>query len=234
MVVSNRNRISTGLKGLDKLIDGGFKQGSINLVTGNPGSGKTTMSMQFLMEGLKIGESVIYITFEGNKQKIYDDFIDFGWELERYERMGLLKFLEYTPEQIRRVVVEGGGTLEILVSQLNAKRIVIDSITSFLGLFKSEIDRREASLSLFDMIDKWSCTALLTSQATQVSSDELEAEIEFEVDSILVLHHMKKQGKRERALEVIKMRGTKIPEKTMKMTIDKKGIVIDANKVVST
>ena len=226
-------RVSTGILNLNKLIDGGFKNGSINLIAGNAGTGKTTMAMQFLVDGLNKGESGIYITFEENKKKLFQDFSDFGWELERYERNGLLKFLEYTPEQVRRITAEGGGTLDVLVSQMNAKRIVVDSISSFSMLFTNSISKRESSLALFDLFTKWGCTSVLTSQATKVNADEIEAELEFEVDSITVLHHFKKKGKRERALEILKMRGTKIPEKTMEMRIEKKGITINPNKIIS-
>ena len=227
------DRIRTGIAGLDKVVNGGFKQGSVNLVSGNAGSGKTTFAMQFLVEGLKAGESGIYITFEEKKSKLYSDFLEFGWNLEQYESMGLLKFLEYTPEQIKRAIAEGGGTMDALVSQMNTKRIVIDSITSFLMLFRSGLAKKESSLALFDLINKWGCTAVLTSEAVQMSPDDLAAQIDFEVDSVVILHHFKKKGVRERALEVLKMRGTKIPEKTMKMTLDKKGISVDPTKVVS-
>ncbi len=229
----NIERVSTGIPSLDKLIGGGFKKGSINLVAGNAGTGKTTMAMQFLVDGLNKGEAGVYITFEEDKTKLYQDFSEFGWELERFERTGLLKFLEYTPEQVRRITAEGGGTLDVLVSQMNVKRIVVDSISSFSMLFTNKLSKRESSLALFDLFTKWGCTSVLTSQATKVDADEIEAELEFEADGIIVLHHFKKKGKRERALEVLKLRGTKIPEKTMEMTIESKGININPNKVVS-
>ncbi|MBT4732160.1 circadian clock protein KaiC, partial [Candidatus Woesearchaeota archaeon] len=82
-------RVGTGISKIDKLISGGFKKNSVNLVVGNAGSGKTTLAMQYLVDGLKKGEAGIYITFDENKEKLYDDFAEFGWELERFERMGL-------------------------------------------------------------------------------------------------------------------------------------------------
>jgi len=226
-------RIGTGLPNLDKIIEGGFKIGSVNLVAGNAGAGKTTLAMQFIVQGLKNGEAGIFITLEENKDKLFSDFSAFGWNLEEYERSGQLRILQYTPEQIKRQVAEGGGTLDVLVGQMNAKRIVIDSVTSFSMLFINKLARREASLGLFDLFSRWGCTAVLTSEATKVSADEIEAEMEFEVDGIIVLHHFKKKGTRERGLEVLKMRGTKTPEKTMKMDITEKGVIVDPNKVVS-
>ncbi|MBT3865902.1 AAA family ATPase [Candidatus Woesearchaeota archaeon] len=222
-------RVSTGVPNLDKLIGGGFKQGSVNIVAGKPGSGKSIFAMQFLVDGLKRGEGCIYISFEERKKKVFEDFREFGWDLEQYERTGLLKFLENTPEQIRRVVADGGGTLEVIATQIGAKRVVIDSISSFSMLFQNDSNKRGASLALFEIISKWGCTTLLTSNA----ENEDGIDLDFEVDGVIFLHHQMIKNSRERSLEVIKMRGTDIPNKIMKMDLDKKGITINPSKAVS-
>ncbi len=221
-------RVSTGIPNLDKLIDGGLREGSINLVAGETGSGKSVFAMQFLLEGLKKGEACIFISFEEKKKKIFEDFASFGWDLERYERTGMLKFLENSPEQIRRTVADGGGNLEVIATQMGVKRIVIDSMSSFAMLFHEESNKRGASLALFEMMSKWGCTSLLTSSITNGNID-----FDFQVDGIIQLHHVRNKGSHERAIEVVKMRGTQIPEKIMKMVIDKKGITIDPSKIVS-
>lgn len=226
------DRIPTGIPGLDKLIDGGFKAGSINLVCGGAGSGKTTFAVQFLIEGIKRGEAGIYITFEEKKAKLYDDVLEFGWDLERYEKMGLFKFLEYTPEQIKRVLVEGGGTIDAIITQMRVKRLVIDSITSFAMLFQDELTQKESSLALFELINRWGCTAVLTAQAVQLSPTDMTSELQFEVDSIIILYHFMRSGARSRALEVLKMRGTKTPEKMLKLNIDKDGLSVNTNQVI--
>jgi len=228
------DRIPSGIHGLDPLVEGGFKPGSVNLVCGGAGSGKTTFAVQFLIEGIARGEAGIYMTFEEKKEKLYDDMLTFGWDLAKFERAGLFKFLEYTPEQIKRVLVEGGGTIDAIITQLKAKRLVIDSITSFALLFQDELTQKESSLALFELINRWGCSAVLTSQAIQLSPDDLTAQLQFEVDSIIILYHFKKKGIRTRAIEILKMRGTKTPEKTMKLIIDKRGLTIDPAEVVTT
>ena len=233
MSSSRFQRISSGVSGLDKLVEGGFKTGSINLICGGAGSGKTTFAIQFLMEGLRKGEAGIYITFEERKEKLYDDMNEFGWDLEKYERLGLFRFLEYTPEQIKRVLVEGGGTIDAIITQLRAKRMAIDSITSFTLLFRDELTQKESSLALFELINRWGCTALLTSQAVQLSPEELTAQLQFEVDSIILFYHFKKKGVRGRAVEVLKMRGTKTPEKTVRLEINaNQGVAVFPNEIV--
>ena len=226
-------RIPSGIPGFDKIVEGGLKKGSINLVCGGAGSGKTTFAVQFLMEGIKGGEPGIYITFEERKEKLYDDILEFGWDLQKYEEMGLFKFLVYAPEQIKRVLVEGGGTIDAIITQMRAKRLVIDSITSFALLFQDELTQKESSLALFELINRWGCTAILTSQAVQLSPEDLTAQLQFEVDSIIILYHFKSKGVRSRAIEVLKMRGTRTPEKTIKLEIGKGGITIDPSVIVT-
>lgn len=227
------DRIPSGIAGLDKLVEGGFKAGSINLICGGAGAGKTTFAMQFLLEGLKSGEAGIYITFEEKREKLYDDMLEFGWDMSQYEKAGIFKFLEYTPEQIKHVLVEGGGTIDALITQMHVKRLVIDSITSFSLLFQDELTKKESSLALFELINRWGCTAVLTSEAAQIGSDDMTGTLQFEVDSIILLYHFKKEGVRTRAIEILKMRGTKTPEKVMRLTIEKGGIMVNPAQVVA-
>ncbi len=221
------DRLTSGIPGLDRLIQGGFKKNSINLVAGEPGAGKTIFGIQFLVEGCKLGEPGIYITFEEKKEKLYEDMASFGIDLLKHEKKGLFHFLEYTPEQVKRLLVEGGGEVEALVEKIKAKRMVIDSITSLYLLYEDELTKKEAALSLFDLINKWNCTAILTSQAKASDNQALlEAGLEFEVDSIILLYHAKQKGERIRAIEILKMRATKIPSKTFGIDIKEKGLVV--------
>lgn len=226
-------RISTGIPGLDSLIDHGFKDGSSNLVAGNAGSGKTIFAIQFLLEGIRKGEPGIYVTFEERKEKTYEDMLSFGWDLQKHEDEGNFVFLEYTPEQVKKILVEGGGQIENIIERIKAKRIAIDSITSFSLLYEDELTKKEAALSLFDLINKWGCTAVMTSQQEREGAPgaEISAALEFEVDSIIILYHSKMDGYRRRAMEILKMRGTKIPEKTYQLVIDSKGLKIGSGHI---
>jgi len=222
----SQERISSGVPGLDPLIQNGFKQGSINLVEGGPGSGKTIFATQFLMEGLKKGEPVAYITFEVIKEKFFENMLLFGWDLEKYEKSGLFTFLAYSPEQIKKVLLEGGGTLDTLVHQKGIKRIAFDSITSFALLYATELAKKEAALTLFNVINSWDCTAILTAQDEGGADRKkiVSTTLDFEVDGILLLYHMRKGNIRKRGLEILKMRGTKTPNKVFALELTKKGM----------
>ena len=227
------NRISSSIKKLDPLIGGGFKRESIILVAGGTGCGKSILATQFLIDGIKnYNESGIYITFEERKKKVYESMLEFGWDLDKYEKEGKFVFLEYTPEQVKKILTEGGGIVENILEKMGAKRIVIDSITSFALLYEDELTKKEASLALFELIESWGCTALLTSQDISPEEETIVAATEFEVDGIILLYHLKRKGVRTRALEVLKMRGTKIPEKTFELEITAKGIDINPKKVM--
>ncbi len=226
-------KVQTFIPGFDELIKGGFKRNSVNLIAGNAGTGKTIFAAQFLINGaIKKKEPGIYITFEEKKDKFYQDMACLGYDLQKLEDEGLFVYLEYTPEQVRNVLIEGGGVIDSIIEKIKAKRLVIDSITSFSLLYEDELSKKEAALSLFELINKWGCTALLTSQNEMEREDYVKVSLEFEVDSVILLYHMRVKGERIRAIEIMKMRRTQHSEKTFEITIDGKGMKINKNKVL--
>src|SRR3989344_8978614 len=144
---NNQERVATGIKHFDSLIDGGFAKNSTNLIVGSSGSGKTIFAVEFLIEGMKNGENCLYITFEEGKGEFYANMLEFGWDLAKYEKEEKFFFLEYTPEKVKTMLEEGGGSIESIVLTKKIKRIVIDSITSFELLFERELEKRESALS---------------------------------------------------------------------------------------
>jgi circadian clock protein KaiC len=229
-VKSGTDKIPTYISTFDNLCNGGLNKESVNLIVGGAGSGKTIFSIQFLIGGLKNGETCMYITFEEKREELYQNMLEFGFDLEEYEKKGKFIFIEYSPEKVKSVLEEGGGTLESLVYKSKINRLVIDSITSFTLLFESELAKREAALSLFDIIKKWKCSILLTMEK-ELSKEELisgsESAMEFEVDSVILMFFLRvKDGKRQRMIEVLKMRGTKHSEYVYPFLITDKGIEI--------
>ena len=227
-------RVPTHIPGFDKLVDGGFKNGSINLIIGGAGSGKTIFSVAYLVNGiLKHKEPGLYITFEEKREELYENMSEFGWDLAKLEKDKMFIFLEYSPERVKRLLVEGGGLIENIITKYKIKRLVIDSITSFVLLYQDELMKKEASLSLFSLLRSWDCTTLLTSEKYIVNMEKVESGgLEFEVDSIILMYHIKEHGIRKRAMEVLKMRGTKHEIKTLKMEINDKGVIVYPNKIV--
>ncbi len=231
-MVYKPKRIPSGIPGLDKLIQDGLVEKSINLIVGDPGAGKTIFAVQFLVEGIKNNEPGLYITFEETRERLYQNMSEFGWDLEKAEQKGLFTFLSYTPEQVKKLLVEGGGIIDNVIARMKIKRLAIDSISSFALMYKDELTKREAALTLFELISKWGCTAILTSQTEEKEDHTISAALEFEVDGIILLYHPKAKGIRKRAIEILKMRGTKIPEKTFEFEITDKGVKINPTKII--
>jgi circadian clock protein KaiC len=222
------NRITSGIEGLDQLIEGGFEEHSVNLIVGTSGVGKTIFALGFLIGGLKKGENSLYVTFEEKKEEFYRNMAEFGWDLEKEEKAGKFTFLEYTPEKVKTMLEEGGGEIESLVRTKKISRIVIDSVTSFALLFDDELMKREAALDLFSIIREWKCTCFLTLQGEPMNSTYRSTSgLEFESDSIIVLYFIMGKKKRERYMEVMKMRGTNHSTELHKVEITKNGVKID-------
>ncbi len=225
-------RVSTGIANLDSLIEGGFKKNSTNLVVGETGSGKTIFGVQFLIEGIKKGEKCIFITFEESKNEFYSNMAKFGFNLKNLEQEGKFFFLEYTPEKVKTMLEEGGGIIETLVLTKNIKRVVIDSMTSFGLLFENDLEKRRSLLALFSMLKKWDCTTILAYEKDVSGNDKVAPNIlEFESDSIVLLHFPRNEKERERYLEILKMRGTRHSSQIHKFSIEKNGIVLEKNPV---
>lgn len=216
-------RVSTGIKNLDKIIGGGFEKGSTNLVTGGSGSGKSIFAIQFLMEGLKCGEKVLYVAFEEEKNNFYANMLKLGWDLEKYEKSKKFFFLSYTPEKLKAMLDEGGGDIEMVVLGKKVQRVAIDSITTFVMLFEREIEVRAQALALFSILKDWECTSLLVYEHNQlISSTQPHGILESEVDSLIFLYFERLNKERERFLEVYKMRGVKHSTNIFKYDIGKK------------
>lgn len=231
----SNERASAGIPNYDKLIEGGFERSSTNLLVGGSGSGKSIFATQFLISGMKKGEACLYVTFEEHKEQFFSNMKRFGWDLKKFEEKGLLTFLEYSPMKVKTMLEEGGGEIERIILGKKVSRIVIDSITSFELLFENELEKREAALSLFRMIRNWNATALLTLEEepswgkARVSPKTLE----FEVDSLTFLYFERRAEKRERFLEVLKMRGTNHSKKIFPFEIGEQGISVKETYITS-
>jgi len=228
---SSISRVSTGVNGMNALIQGGFVKNSINLLIGGSGCGKSIFSIQFLIEGIKNKEKVLYITFEEKKKAFYENIKEVGIDLEKLEKLGYFFFLEYTPEKVKTMLEEGGGAIENIVLTKKISRLVIDSITSFELLFDKEIEQREAVLSLFSLLRKWQVTALLTYEGSPFLEKRSTSRVlDFESDAMILLYLLRGKEERGRFIEILKMRGTDHSLHTHAYTISGSGINVNTQK----
>ena len=223
-------RIPSGIDGLDNIIEGGLRKHTNVLVEGGAGCGKSIFCMQFIVNGIKkYKENGVFISFEEQKEEMFSAMARFGWDLAKLEEEQKFAYLRFNPEQVGKVLSGGGGLIRDVVEKLNAKRLVIDSISAFTFLFKDDLSKREAVLNLFKTIKKWGCTTLVIGQPefAEYDSDKHPFNVlEFECDGVIRLYNMREHNLRTRTVEVFKMRATKHASKTFTLEITDKGVVI--------
>jgi len=204
----------SGIPGLDDLMGGPFEEASTTILTGEPGCGKTTFLCQFLHNGaVQYGDPGVLLSFEEPSPLIFKHMQMFGFDFAALEAQNLFASISYRPHEVKKLVEEGGGLIWDTISSLGAKRLAIDSLTSYAMLFQSAYQAREAELLLFDLLHKWKCTSLLSAEGVGVSGTQGLTGMEYLADGVLVLHHPRYQASRYRAIEVLKMRGRKHSEK---------------------
>lgn len=229
----DKERVSTGISGLDIVMNGGFRRKTVNLVAGGPGAGKTIFGIQFLVDGIENhDETGVYISFEQTEKELLSDMKVFNWNLEDKIKKKKLVILSYTPEQVEKVLKAGGGTVRDIIQSVKARRIVFDSLTAFTLLHENVLAQRKACLALFRTIKKWNCTALLLAEQEENPDLHSPSVEEFEVDGVILIYNVRRRGKRQRALEVFKMRGTKHPVTVFLTVINNKGISIYPKRTI--
>ena len=220
------DRVSSGVKGLDDILGGGFPKGRTILVVGSPGSGKTILAMQFLRAGAIAGERSIYVTFDEKPEQVKQNVSEFGWDLDRLEEEGRILFVDATPfrrtgsivpqpkgslpfQEALPEVTLGGlvDTVKRLAEEEDVTRLAIDPITSISVRYQSPIRRRRAMLMLFDALSSTGATCIVTSELrTAMLSRRFQLE-EFLSQGVVLLRTGLRGGNVVRAVQVEKMRG---------------------------
>src|SRR5512145_3132951 len=155
------DRVKTGISGLDEMLGGGFLRGTANLVEGAPGTGKTTLAMQFIHNGIvQANEPGLIITFEEFPQQYYYDAAAFGWDFLELEKKGLLKIIMTSPEVSRLDVESVGGMIESAVMQMGARRVVVDSVSHFARLTQDPIELRSVEFAFINALKRQGLTSI--------------------------------------------------------------------------
>jgi len=213
-VNDTQERVPTGIPGLDELCEGGFERNSTVLVMGSAGSGKSMLLSQFIYSGATFyNEPGIILSLGEQAEQIRSHCMKFGWDLKSLEEEEKLAVLNYKPQEVRKLSEEGGGLIWDTISEIGARRISIDSLSSYVGLFADVHQAREAQIVLFDMVRKWKCTTLFSAESAE-GNIHTGLGMEYLADAVLALSHPKRENTRYRSLEILKMRGTNHSNKT--------------------
>ncbi|MCJ7450733.1 MAG: hypothetical protein MUP58_03255 [Candidatus Nanohaloarchaeota archaeon QJJ-9] len=217
-------RVSTGIKGVDKLVEGGFPESSITLVSGGAGCGKTIFCNQFLWEGLQNGEKVRFISLEEPVDDILADAKVFGWQFEDYEDSGQFKMEYIKPASGSHGFID---KISELASEGDVDRLVIDSVSVMLGAFGgTQAKKRDNLYDLVRNIKRAGPTTILTSEIPEDDETKLSRfkVAEFVADGVVVLYYTGVGEGTFRNFEVRKMRRTDHTPGTHPFEINDQGI----------
>jgi KaiC/GvpD/RAD55 family RecA-like ATPase len=234
------NRIKTGIKGFDELIEGGLPEGRSFLISGGTGTGKTIFATQFLVNGALMDEPGIYLTLDERPELIREDMLRFGINLRQLEDSGKIQIIDGTiakvgiPSDEEFSLPATGFDLDKLllelmraIKKIRAKRVVIDSIPA-LGLnFQSEHEVRKAVLKVVYLLSRAGVTTMMTTEISEDSKQFGKYGVEeFVSDGVILLHYMGIGTQSNRTLHIRKMRATKHSEDLHPLQITQNGIEI--------
>lgn len=227
---------STGVDGLNSMLGGGFPEGKIMIVFGGPGSGKTIMSTQFLVEGLKQGEAGVYISMEEPIKNIKENSKSFGWDLDAFEDEGLLRTLDLSQVPRDEKYVEpinfdrNNPKLSLqsdmisAVKTVGAKRLVLDPLTSILIHESRAGKKRDLITRIFSTIRSLGVTALITSEGMPSPGDFFMEQ--FLADGVILLHKNIEDYKLTKTMRIDKMRGMDFDDQPRRYTVTQRGFQV--------
>ncbi|MEM2135949.1 MAG: ATPase domain-containing protein [Candidatus Freyarchaeota archaeon] len=213
-------RTPTGIKGFDEMVQGGLLRGETYIVTGISGAGKSIFSLEFLYRGAsQFDEPGLYVTFEETMQSLLRNGKNFGWNLSELIRQKKLLIADFTLMTVgdRALSLNPEAfnldglyvTLEAAVRELGIKRVVLDSVSVlFLQYPNSGVIRRELNI-ISSMLRKNKCTSIFVTETGNDPSAITRFGVEeYLANGVIVLYWEAEGDKRNRYIEVFKMRGT--------------------------
>ncbi len=225
------NRVKTGISGLDEMLQGGLPENHIVLVMGSFGTGKTTLGLQFLVEGLRQAEPCIFISLEEDKDSIMKNAATFGWDLTpalEAKKLGLFKL---EPSDAKTTIMRIKSELPKFIKSFGAKRVVLDSVSLLNMMFSDENERRSNLFNLCQLLRTTGATSVLTAEVKddnpRSSRDGLA---EYTADGVLLLQsdENKEGGEVQLTIRIMKMRRTAHSRRVKPYSITDKGIVVHA------
>ena len=214
-------KVSTGNSKLDKLLGGGFPEGGMILLAGNPGSGKTILSARFVYQ-----EGGVYVCFAENADTFTRSMKELGMDFKALVEDGRAAILDLsigTEIDVQRCL----NLIMEKITSLHAKRVVIDSVTAMSIGLRSELDKRHLFHLLYNLLHKAGCTTIVITDIRWGSTKIGESIEEFVADGIILMQtDFDSEGRLRRQLRVLKMRGVDHTKRTHEYTVTDRGVEI--------
>jgi KaiC/GvpD/RAD55 family RecA-like ATPase len=233
--------VPVGVPGVDEILAGkGIPKGHTILVSGGPGSGKTTFATQFLITGAtERNESGVYVTLDEDPIEIKNNMSKFGWDLEKLEEEKRILFINISPV---RVMPSETGLIQLGmkefrlvklldairkgVEEVDAKRVIVDPLTMFTLQFPDEIERIYAMRDLMRELKMLGCTNMLISELRGTGVEREHQFEEYLAQGVILLRTFLKESRLIRAFQVEKMRGLAIDNQPRPYQITNQGIEV--------
>jgi circadian clock protein KaiC len=208
-------KLSTGIGGLDDILNGGLPAGHLYLIEGNPGIGKTTLAIQFLLEGIRRGERVLYVTLSESREELEQVARSHGWPLDNlliYEMIppedDLKPEAQYTvfhPSEVE--LADTIASILTKVDEVEPHRLVFDSLAELRMLARDPLKYRRQILALKRHLSGGKSTVLLLDDRTSSSNDDLQ--LQSIAHGVILMQGVGRDyGVRRRRIEVHKLRGS--------------------------
>jgi KaiC domain protein len=221
--------VSTGIKGLDKMLGGGLPENHAVTLLGACGTGKTTMGLHFMMEGLKNNEHCVFISLEEDTDSLIKNADNFGWDLKPFLKSRHLTLLKLNPADAKSTVTKLKSDLPKFLKSFDIKRVVIDAVSLFTMMFSPDTEKRIRLFELHQMIKKSGATALLMAEAKDENPmSSRDGLVEYVSDGLITLQFCEPADAQEMGLmlRIVKMRRLPHSRKIRPYKITDKGIIV--------
>lgn len=223
-------RLRSGITGLDAMLGGGLLPRTVAIARGAPGTGKTTLGMQFVLTGiLEHGEPGLIVTFEEFPEDLYRDAASFGWDLRAHEAAGQLTVVFTSPETLLDDLQAVDSPLMGQIAARGVRRVLIDSVSHYREIERDPVQLRRVYRVLVNSLKREGLTAILTQEEAEWAgqpSHEMDG-LAFLCDTILLLRYVEIESAIRRALLVLKMRGSAHDQEIRQYRIAAHGLEVE-------